>query len=395
MDERLALKGLPGELPSGRRIWINAASVGETMAALPLINAWMSRFPVDVILVSNTTRTGYECTMRELGDKVSWHGYSPLDLPGVLRRFLDSTRPDVFITVEAEAWPNQLEIMGERGIPRVLVNGRMTLANKRGIRRTVVHKIWSLFDLVVARSESDFKAFVELGLDGNKVALGEELKCDINVPRLSEDELEKLKRSFSLEKKTTWIAASTHAGEEILALEAHRRILEINPSARLILVPRHPERFDEVASLVSDKGFRVHRLSEGPGGEGSNVLLVDAMGRLLDFYQASGLAVVFGSFLGPGVHSVLEPAAYSLPIVVGPRTYNTDIPLRMGELSGLLLLEKPDELEGVLRAWMGGENAPGMDVSFEAMGSRARAFLDENRGSAVRTLDLVVSCFGL
>jgi len=172
LAERFGTEGLPDSLPPGRRVWLNAASVGETMAALPFVEEWRKRFPDDRILLTNTTVTGFTRVREKLGGAIAWHGYGPLDLPVTISRFLKRLNPDVYITVEAEAWPNLLADLGRAGVPRILINGRMTLANKRGLKRSITLAIWKLFDFISARSEKDYNAFLKLGIPNDLLAIG-------------------------------------------------------------------------------------------------------------------------------------------------------------------------------------------------------------------------------
>ena len=405
---RMGRRGLPDSLPCGRRVWINAASVGETMAAIPFIDAWRRRHPDDFLLVTNTTVTGFNRAEENLAGVAAWHGYSPIDTPAAVRRYIVALKPDIYITVEAEAWPNLLYELGRARVPRVLVNGRMTLANKRGIKKRITADIWRLFDLIIARSKRDYEAYLGLGIDQAKLTIGGELKCDIEFPAMDDAELAEFRERYGADSERCWVAASTHEGEDELAIEAHRAALARRPDARLVLVPRRPERFEAVAAILGASGLSYTRLSGAkensavaavgandaatakiPPDARSQVLLVDAMGQVLKFYQACGLAVVCGSFYGPGVHSVLEPAAYGRPILCGHRVFNTDIPERMQADGMIAILPEPSVLPKYIAAWAAGENVPGGDSTFGVMGARAAAFLTQNRGAAERTVEIV------
>lgn len=383
--ERMAKRGLPESLPPGRRIWLNAASVGETVALSTFVKEWRKLNPDDVLFVTNTTATGHERALKLLSREAYWIGYLPLDIPAVVSRAVAALKPAAFITVEAEAWPNLLDELGKSGAKRVLINGRMTLANKQGLKRYITARIWRKFDFVVARSETDRSSFEQLGVAAEKLAVCGEIKLDVEMPRLLESQLSVLRSDFGLAERHCWIAASTHPREEELALRALMSAREVEPQTRLVLVPRHPERFGEVAELVKSNGLECWKYSNGPGGYGAPVLLLDAMGKLTDFYQACGLAVVFGSFYGPGVHSVIEPASYSRPIVVGPRTFNTDLPERMAREAALIRLEKAEFLQEAVRSWATGNRSKYSPVDFVQLGGNAGAFVETNKGAAQRT----------
>jgi len=215
------------------------------------------------------------------------------------------------------------------------------------------------------------------------------MKCDISFPVLTNEAVSAIQARYGIDKSNTWVAASTHEEEDDLTIRAHIKILKHHPDARLVLVPRRPERFEAVAEILNRSGLSYTRVSEDHPASDASVVLVDAMGKLLDFYQAGGLAVVCGSFFGPGVHNVLEPAAYGKPIVVGPRTFNTDIPERMVENGELLILDEPEQIGKTVMAWLSGENVPGKGFTFEEMAARAEKFSRMNNGASTKTLDLV------
>ena len=393
LPERLGRRGLPESLPDGRRIWLNAASVGESVALLPFVNEWKIRHPEDHLFFTNTTVTGFDKAKELFAKEAAWRGFFPLDVPSAVRSAVSAVKPSAFITVEAEAWPNFLNELGKRGVPRILINGRMTLANKRGLKRLITSRIWRMFDLVIARSEADRDAFLGLGIADGKLRLSGELKLDVATTFLSNEDKARLAREYCLNDCTVWIAASSHRGEEELVLKTHAALLGQYPALKLILVPRHPERFDEAAAIIEKSSLPFHRFSGGPGGRDKPVLLVDAMGKLAAFYQICGLAVVCGSFLGPGVHSVIEPAAYGLPVITGPRTFNTDIPGRMAALGALKILASQAELPNVIESWAK-EIACGQNRYFFEMGGRARSFIESNKGASARTADFVATLLG-
>lgn len=410
---RIGRAGLPKDIPNGRRLWLNAASVGETMAAIPFVEEWMKRNPNDRLYITNTTVTGYNRTSEKLAKYAYWHGFSPIDTTATVRRFIAAIKPDIFITVEAEAWPNLLIELGRIAVPRFLINGRMTLANKKGIKLRITSEVWNLFDYVIARSERDRDGYIGLRIPPDKLTVGGELKCDIRFPVLDDAALSELRARHKIKPDKCWIAASTHENEEDLAINVHKRVLADFNDAMLVIVPRRPERFAAVEAIVDASGLSYKMLSGGGdnnsdgiigGGDGNDgggssggggdyarpqVLIVDAMGKLLDFYQACGLAVVCGSFYGPGVHSVLEPAAYGKPTLCGHRIFNTDIPERMANDDMLAVVSEPNELYEYVNAWYRGAPIPKKGISFDEIGQRAYKFLDDNRGASVRTVDLV------
>ena len=314
--------GIIPPLPESSCLWVHAVSVGETRAALPLIRALLNRYPDLPLLVTTTTLTGSRQVREALGERVH-HVYAPYDLPGAVARFLRQTRPRLALIMETELWPNLLRQCAVAGIPTLIANARLSERSARGYARIRWLTASMLRDitLIAAQAEADAERFRALGAP--RVEVTGNLKYDLTLP----DDLLERGRQFRQDvlgaHRAVWIAASTHAGEDEQVLEAFARLRARWPELLLLLVPRHPERFDGVAALYQQRGFSVVRRSEQRiCTPEAAVFLGDSMGELLLFYAATDLAFVGGSLVPTGGHNVLEPALLGLPVLFGPHMFN-------------------------------------------------------------------------
>ena len=308
-------------LPSGC-LWVHAVSLGETRAALPLIRALLERYPDLPLLVTTTTLTGSRQVREALGERVL-HVYAPYDLPGAVRRFLRQTRPRLAVIMETELWPNLLRQCAVAGIPTMIANARLSERSARGyarIRRLTASMLRDV-TLISAQAEADADRFRALGAP--RVAVTGNLKYDLSLPDDLPERGWQLRRELLGEERRVWIAASTHAGEDEPILAALALLRPRWPELLLLLVPRHPERFDGVAALCRQQGCKLVRRSEQRAcAPDTAVFLGDTMGELLLFYAAADLAFVGGSLVDTGGHNVLEPALLGLPVLFGPHMFN-------------------------------------------------------------------------
>ena len=246
-------------------IWIHAVSVGETMAALPLIKALKNRYQQCPILVTTMTLTGAERVQKALGNEVT-HAYIPYDLPDAIKRFLRSAKPLIAIIMETELWPNLMAITHAKGIPICLMNARLSAQSARGYRRIqpLTRQMLSAIEVIAAQGQSDAKRFIELGANQNQVTMTGSIKFDLELPDDVVKKAEILRQQLGGEERFIWVAASTHEGEEEIILAAHHQLRIKNPTSLLILVPRHPDRFDPVFKLSSKQFVVVRRSSNEP-----------------------------------------------------------------------------------------------------------------------------------
>ncbi len=363
-------------------IWIHAVSVGETMAAAPLVRALQERLPQVPILLTTSTATGADCAARVFGGAVR-HAFFPFDLPGAVARFLEHFTPCVLVVMETELWPNTFAACGARGVPIVLANARLSARSLAGYQRfaTLSRELVRGIDHIAAQGADDAARFVALGAESARIAVIGSLKFDVDLPPSIHEQAAAVRRLLG-ESRPILIAASTRDGEEALLLDAFARLRAALPDILLILVPRHPERFDEVAELCAARGLDTVRRSRAPGcGGETQVYLVDSMGELPRFYAAADLAFVGGSLLPFGGHNVLEPAMLGRPVLVGPHTFNFSDIVRLLEQAGVLrVVEDAERLAAAARAWLEDSNER------DRVGRLARDIVHRHRGATQRTV---------
>lgn len=382
---RMAERFGHGPAPApGIAVWVHAVSVGETMAALPLIRRLVAAHPPGSVLVTTGTRTGSACVRDALAGQVQ-HCYAPYDLPHVVRRFVARMRPQRVIVMETELWPNLFHQLAARRIPLVIVNARLSPRSFASYRKLVGFTRATLKNcaLIAAQSETDAGRFIALGAAPERVQVMGNLKFDLEMPADLEQRGRSLRRQLG-ETRPVWVAASTHEGEEQAALAAHRVVRERFADALLILVPRHPQRFEAVAKLIEHSGLAFARRSAGGATATHPIFLADSMGELPLFLAASDVAFVGGSLVPIGGHNVLEPAALGVPVLFGPHMFNF---AHAREL--LLSCQAARQLENGL------ELAPAVTALFAdaalraAMGQAGRQAIVANRGALERFMRML------
>jgi 3-deoxy-D-manno-octulosonic-acid transferase len=377
--------GLYGERPQQANIWVHAVSVGEVQAAQPLIKHLLQRYPDAGIMVTTTTPTGWERLHGLFGGEAR-HVYTPLDLMPIMNRFLNAVRPRLAVVMETEIWPNMLRACEYRGIPVVLANARLSARSANAYARLGSFTRGALrrFAAIGAQGPDDATRFCALGAPAERVEVTGNIKFDVRWPDSLLDRAKALRRLWGVQRPV-WVAASTHEGEEEQVLDAHRKVMAQLPEALLVLVPRHPERFDRVAALVEHRGFELARRSaNGPCSENISVFLGDTMGELPGFLAAGDAAFIGGSLVPTGGHNLLEAAAVGVPAAVGPHVFNfariTELMVKEG---AALQVADAQALARCMQAWLG-------DAATRAsIGERGRRVVEANQGALHRLLDLV------
>lgn len=363
-------------------IWVHAVSVGETIAAAPMIRALLARGEGDIV-VTTMTPTGSERVRALFGDSV-FHVYAPYDLPGALGRFLRRIEPRLLIIVETELWPNTVHACATRGIPTLLANARLSERSARGYARVGGLSRAMLGELtrVVAQNTEDGERFVALGLPAERLRVSGSIKFDISIDDLLRDRAAAERAAWGAGQRLVWIAASTHDGEDEVLLQAHRQLLAVRPDALLVLVPRHPERFDDVAALAARAGMACVRRSRGDAvAADTTVLLGDTMGELLLLLGCADIAFVGGSLIERGGHNMLEPAAWGLPIITGDSDFNfREISAGLQQTGALVKVADGAALARELVALAADEEER------RRRGERAAAMVAANRGALDRLL---------
>ncbi|MCK7544763.1 lipid IV(A) 3-deoxy-D-manno-octulosonic acid transferase [Marinobacter bryozoorum] len=365
-------------------VWVHAVSVGETIAAGPLIKSLLERQPGIRILLTAMTATGAEQARAMFGDRVCY-AYSPYDTPGAVKRFVRRIRPRALVIMETELWPNMIREVSTRQCPIFLVNARLSERSANGYRRvgSWVRSMLNQIDWIAAQADEDAARFRRLGARAGAVSVTGSIKFDVSIPEKVRQQSAVLRTE--LDGRPVWIAASTHEGEDEQLLEAHRKVLDRIPDALLLIVPRHPERFDSVASLALKNGFSLARRSLDDSVSEAEVYLGDTMGELLMLYGACDVAFVGGSLIERGGHNPLEPAAWGVPVITGTHVFNFETIYQQLEAGdGLVRVSGSDELAGALGSLLSDS------AQRSALGGAARKVVEANRGALNQVVEGVL-----
>ncbi|MEF9384152.1 lipid IV(A) 3-deoxy-D-manno-octulosonic acid transferase [Ralstonia solanacearum species complex bacterium KE056] len=385
--------------PDHPLLWVHAVSVGETRAAQPLIDALLARFPQHDVLLTHMTptgrRTGAEFAAQRSGRVIQ--AYLPYDLAGAVDRFLRHFQPRLGLLMETEIWPVLIERAHHAGVPMVLVNGRLS---ERSHRRTArlgqaARETYAQLAAVLAQTPDDADRYRSLGVP--RVRVTGNLKFDI-TPHVDQIMMGRALRD-ALRGRAVWVAASTREGEEPLLLDAwhaHRARHAGRRHPLLILVPRHPQRFDEVAQLAGGKGFRVARRSalslsaaaapDAAGVLDADILLGDSMGEMALYYAAAQAAFIGGSLLPMGGQNLIEACAVGTPVVIGPHTFNFAQATRDAVAAGACVqVEDAASAVRVIDQWLSDADAR------EAASRAALAFAATHGGATARTVEAVAA----
>ncbi len=331
-------------------IWIHTVSVGEFLGALPLIRELQKKSDYR-LWITTTTATGSERVVATLGDSVD-HTYAPYDLPGSVNRFIRRLQPSMLIIMETELWPNTLAACKKNNIPSILINARLSEKSARGYARFsgLTKPMLQNLSFVAVQQLQDARRLLDLGLDPTHAEVTGNIKFDISLNQDVQNKVQLLRKEWGInESALVIIAASTHQGEDEIILQAFAKVRAqeniMCRSSRLILVPRHPERFDAVFQLCQKTGFSIVRRSSGESFAEKNILLGDTMGELMMLYGVSDLAFVGGSLVARGGHNFIEPAAWSLPLQSGEHLFNfSEVSQLMLNANALSIVKNADEL---------------------------------------------------
>ncbi len=371
-------------------IWVHAVSVGEVNAAVPLIAALMRRYEGRSFVITTVTPTGSARVRKLLGDRV-FHVYLPYDLTAAVKRFLNRVDPVMAVVMETEIWPNLFLTCAERGIPVIVANARLSerSLNGYGPVRPLARAAIRSARAVAAQSRQDADRLLQLGADPARLSIAGNVKFDMPVPK-GLDQAAAMLRDYWGRNRPVWIAASTHEGEETAIVEAHMRVLKRYPDALLLLAPRHPERFRPVVQLCRQYGFRTMVRSEDTVALlDTQCFVIDTLGELLTFYAGCDVAFVAGSFDPIGGHNVLEPAALSRPVLVGPHTFNfEEITESMLASGAALRVANPSALgDTVVRLF-------GDAAARERMGRSGLEVVQSERGAVDRVIAIIDDAVG-
>jgi len=378
--------GITPELTNSKKpIWIHAVSVGEVIAATPIINALQQHYPEQSLLITTTTSTGAE-RVEALSGNIE-HRYFPADYPCAIKQFIARMQPSLCLIMETELWPNMLTICENKNIPTIVVNARLSEKSQQKYQR-----FQSLFSAplqkithILCQDEDDQHRFKTLGLTPDKLSVTGTVKFDI---QFSDDIVNQglLLRQQLGQQRAVVIASSTHKGEDEIVLAAFEKVKLQHANALLILVPRHPERFDDVTELCSEKFpctlRRSHtRLTDDLSS--TDIYVGDSMGEMPILLAASDICFMGGSLIGDkvGGHNLLEPAALSKPCITGPSYYNfADVTAQLLNSNGAAVINNEVELANKIN-----ELISQPDVAIE-MGLQAKHVVDKNKGALTRIM---------
>ena len=378
-------------------IWLHCVSVGETQAARPLVRALCERYPSHALVVSTTTLTGQRLAREVFREHAQAIFYFPFDWALSVRRALRAVDPAAVLIMETELWPRFLRECHAGCVPVALINGRLSERSARGYRRIkrFISRVVNDLTLAIMQSEADAERIRSLGLDPGRIRVSGNIKFDLELAAGESPLTAELRERFRINgARPLIIAASTHAPEERIIIEALKKLGAARPEdrARLLIAPRHPERFAEAASLLEASGLTWARRSAAPAANDPtcSAILLDTIGELRAVYPLATLVFVGGSIAPTGGHNVLEPAAAGACIITGPHTHNFASIIR-GFRQAEALVQLPE---------MAHSEAPGALARVFAelladagrrqqIGARARAVLEANRGATARTIEML------
>ncbi|QIQ22274.1 lipid IV(A) 3-deoxy-D-manno-octulosonic acid transferase [Zophobihabitans entericus] len=367
-------------------ILIHAVSVGETIAAIPLVNLLQEQYPDLPITITTMTPTGSVRVTATFGDRVS-HVYLPYDLPCAISRFLNTLQPKIVVIMETELWPNLISQLHKRHIPLILANARLSERSAKGYARLgkSMQRLLQQITLIAAQNQQDGDRFIQLGLPKENLVVTGSVKFDIHLSEQQKQTIATLKQQWQLQRPVL-IAASTHAGEDEIILAAFKQLLLKFPELLLILVPRHPERFKTVEKLISDQGVNYQLRSQHliPTHD-TQVILGDTMGELITLYGMANIAFVGGSLVENGGHNPLEPALHKLPIIMGEHTFNFRVICRLlSQAQGLITIKSTaDSLYQAVNNLLTNPEVQ------QQTGQAAFQVLHENQGALLRLNNLI------
>ena len=396
---RERLGSLPAIESKGRPVvWLHCVSVGESQAAQPLVRAIRKRFPEYILVISTITLTGQKLARELFKEEATKVFYFPFDWRGTVRRALRTINPAAVLIMETELWPGFLRECQARQTPVAIVNGRLSEQSFRryNLIKGFLSRVLKGLSVAVMQTEADADRIRRLGLHSSKVFVSGNLKFDAGTMTAPKSLTREFRQRFNLSSDTPLIlAASTHAPEERIILEAfqHMRV-DSGLGCRLLLAPRHPERFAEVRSLLQRSGLSWTSRSSPPNPTDAkcDVILLDTIGELRSIYSLASIVFVGGSLANSGGHNIIEPAATGAAIVTGAHTLNFDVIVKafakdraIVQLPILSGEEAKIELATVFRELLGD------DQRRQELGQRAKQLVGENLGATERTLELLNS----
>ncbi|MCL1124416.1 lipid IV(A) 3-deoxy-D-manno-octulosonic acid transferase [Shewanella surugensis] len=380
-DERFGMKGL-----RQTDLLIHSVSMGETLAALPLIRQLQQDYPELSITVTTTSPTGSAEVIKGLGDTVQ-HCYLPFDFSVCIHRFLKQIKPQYLIIMETELWPNLVHFASKMNTKLMLANARLSEKSATQYRKRIKLTLPMLdkLDLIVTQSDLISERFVELGVEGRKVHVCGSLKFDLQIAAQQQKAADDLRQILTLEERFIWVAGSVHPGEFDDIINAHKQLLLVQPNALLIMVPRHPEQFNAAAAAIKTSQLDgIRRSMQAEVETKTQVLLGDTMGELLSFYGVADQAFVGGTLIENGGHNPLEPAALGLPVLLGPHYWDfAEIADLLNEAGALRFIDSAESLSAALIDYLS------KGVNYQQASAAALEVVAQNKGALDKHLQLI------
>ena len=367
ISERLGFVSIESNSPI---IWLHAVSVGETIAAKPLIELLLEKYPTYQVLVTTTTPTGSDRVTSMFGNRV-FHVYFPYDLPDLVTRFINTINPSLLIVMETEIWPNLFAKCKKKSIPIIIANARLSERSAHSYLKikNLVNETLSRVSTIAVRSEADSERFIKLGAKPEQIEIIGNIKFDVQLNQQQITEGKKRQQVWGADRPV-WVAASTHKGEDEIILGLYQQLLEDIPNLLLIIVPRHPERFEDVHLLCKNfegtkNNYFRHSLQTHYQGKNVSLILGDSMGELQSWYATATVVFIGGSLVNTGGHNPLEATALGVPVVSGKYMYNfDDISNQLTNEGFMTICENEKELRESVRNWLDGDLSIQQKIEF-------------------------------
>ncbi len=366
-------------------LWVHAVSVGETLAAAQFVKQFMEQNPSTPVIITSTTPTGSEQVKRIFGERV-FHMYLPYDLPSFINRFIKNIQPGALVIIETELWPNLLASCAEHDLPVVLANARLSEKSARGyaklpaLTRPMLHSL----SVVAVQNPTDGQRFIELGLPTGRMKVTGSVKFDVTVPEDCHKQGVALRGQWGADRPVLALASS-HPTEDEQLLDIYPALEKAIPDLLLLLIPRHPERFEPVTNAARSRHLRVHRRTNGNVSDDIQVYVADTMGEMLNMLAAADVVVMGGSlYQGGGGHNPIEPAALGKATLIGADHINfTSIVSELVEAGAMAVCESlPALQEEAIRLLKD-------STAREVMGKNGLDVVETNRGAVALLLELI------
>ena len=366
-------------------LWVHAVSVGETLAATQFVKQFMEQNPNTPVTITSTTPTGSEQVKRIFGERV-FHMYLPYDLPSFINRFIKNIQPGALVIIETELWPNLLASCAKHDLPVVLANARMSEKSARGYAKlpALTRPMLQSLSVVAVQNPTDGQRFIELGLPTGRMKVTGSVKFDVTVPEDCHKQGVALRGQWGADRPVLALASS-HPTEDEQLLDIYPALEKAVPGLLLLLIPRHPERFEPVTNAARSRHLRVHRRTNGPASNDSQIYVADTMGEMLNMLAAADVVVMGGSlYSGGGGHNPIEPAALGKATLIGADHINfTSIVNELTDAGAMAACESLSALQEEVIRLLNDSNAR------EAMGQKGLEVVETNRGAVSQLLELV------